>query len=535
MLYDQRDWRNRLYQALPAEWFPDLEAAPNLAGILDMLANVWSSESVVERYAQFDISNSSIILINGVLAIPIGSIMSGDGVLGNPTVLTNNTQTINGVVYPTITINVPQTLSAGTSLIFNLPDTNNNGLSQFLTYAQNQSRLQTSTDMWLDLFGLDFFGTTLQRHVGESDTSYRQRLLSNVIAPRVSRCAVYCGLTNLTGFNPTIIEPRNTGDCGSYTSLSNPVWGGLAYNESGYYGSMLLPFQFFVQATRPPGEGIPDVNGYCMSNSGYATYPQPFGYISTHPTDSGLGEYVDLADIENNMAVTDDDIYNEVAENVAAGVIGWTNISSDIQSELTSTGMLGLTFYLGLTALAPGVQPGQITGSSTINLSTYALLSENAFFGVSTINLGVVASFDNPILMTGVSTLILQTQAAINTVFMGAITTLPSISTVANISSNVAHSSSATFSISTIAYLTSNNILTSHGVLTINTVGTIQAPPAINIGNISTVAYVINGDFGVTYLTDNFVLGNSTLTPAGGLLGQTFVLGTSKLGVNYGY
>ena len=64
----------------------------------------------------------------------------------------------------------------------------------------------------------------------------------------------------------------------------------MAYNNAGYYGSMELPFQFFIKAIRPPGQGIPDVNGYGMSNGGYATYPLPWGYINSFPSDYGLSE-----------------------------------------------------------------------------------------------------------------------------------------------------------------------------------------------------------------------------------------------------
>ena len=184
-LLTQRNFRDRLYHQLPPEWFPDLDDAPNIAAVLDMLATSWSSQGVVQRQVQFNVS-SNVIALSGSFAVPVGSSFIGDGVLGNPVVTKNSTQVINGVTYQIVTVSQVQNISAGTNLIFNMPDAQQNGISQFLSYMQNQSRLQTSTDMWLDFFAQDFFGPKLQRHVDETDVSFRTRILANVLAPRVT-------------------------------------------------------------------------------------------------------------------------------------------------------------------------------------------------------------------------------------------------------------------------------------------------------------------------------------------------------------
>lgn len=534
-ILDQADIKQRLYQNLPAEWFPDLADAPNLTGILDMLASVWTSHQVLERTLQFDVS-SSILLIDGVFSIPSGALVLGDGVLDNPTVIRSSTQTISNVVYQTVTLTAPQLLPAGTRLTFDLPDLENDGIAECIAYAQKQTRLQTTSDMWLDLFGQDFFGSRLQRHVHETDNSYRRRLLLNVLAPRISRCAVTCNVTNLTGHKPTIIEVRNTNDCGSYTNLRNISWGGLAYNQSGAYGSMELPFQFFIRCTRPLGEGIPIVNGYSMSNGGYGTYPQPFGYIGTFPPDYGTGEYVQLSDIENNIAVTDADIYATVADSVAAGVTAWANISSDIQSEIRSTGMLDISFYLDMTTLAnAAINPGQMMVSGTIKLLANATVVFNSFNAAATpFRMSSVATINNPNALTALASIHIDASVSLNTVFIVSVASF-SIKSAVTLTSDNTHLSNSSFSIVPAVTVASQAFIFSTATIRIQPAVNMASLYGISIGKISANVYGVNGTLFVDYISTDFKVGSSLLTPAGSRLGQTLLLGTTKLGIDYGY
>ena len=52
---------------------------------------------------------------------------------------------------------------------------------------------------------------------------------------------------------------------------------------------------------------------------------------------------------------------------------------------------------------------------------------------------------------------------------------------------------------------------------------------------ISAFAYVVNGTLAIDYITIDFTLGTSMLTPPGSYLGQTFLLGSSEIGVNTGF
>jgi hypothetical protein len=174
-----------------------------------------------------------------------------------------------------------------------------------LAYARLQLRIATATDGWLDVVSADFFGTTLPRKTGESDTAFRNRITINLFRERATRKAVVQVLTTLTGRAPLIVEPRRPADTGGY---------GIAcgYGVAGAYGSLLLSYQAFVTAYRPIGTGIPFVAGYGSSPSGYSI--------------GSRGEYASLGMVQ--QAVSDADIYAAIASVIPAGTIAWTRITS---------------------------------------------------------------------------------------------------------------------------------------------------------------------------------------------------------------
>ena len=134
---------------------------------------------------------------------------------------------------------------------------------------------------------------------------------------------------------------------------------------------MLMPYQLLVNAYRPLGQGIPNVNGYSMGGGGYATYPPPFGYIGgLRPSNYGNGEYVELSDIVG--WVTDQDIYQTIARTMSAGTTAWTSISDTVGEETANAGdMLDTNFYLDLSLLAtedlPVIGGGLATWIMTIS------------------------------------------------------------------------------------------------------------------------------------------------------------------------
>ena len=178
--------------------------------------------------------------------------------------------------------------------------------------ALNQIATVTSTSVWLDLHAQDYFGAGLLRRVQESDGSFLTRILAGLFPAANTRAALISRLTSLTGRKPSVFEPMQPQDTGAYG------YGGLGYTVSGGYGSLLLPFQAFVTAFRPHGQGVPLLAGY----SGASLSPKyaPLGY------GTGLGSYVSLATAFDG--VTDADIYATVAAVEPAGSIVWTRIES---------------------------------------------------------------------------------------------------------------------------------------------------------------------------------------------------------------
>ncbi|UIN28741.1 hypothetical protein LZ757_04455 [Xylella fastidiosa subsp. morus] len=175
-----------------------------------------------------------------------------------------------------------------------------------IAYAARQTRIKTATDGWLDMIAADFFGASLLRKPGQSDASFRGRILADLFREQATRNGLVKVLTALTGRAPRILEPQRPLDTGSY---GGPL---LGYSLAGGYGSMLLPYQAFVTAFRPAGTGIPYVASYGTPNGGY-----------------GQASQAELASIRIIQdAVSDADIYATIDSVKPAGTIVWTHISN---------------------------------------------------------------------------------------------------------------------------------------------------------------------------------------------------------------
>ncbi|MFD2271426.1 hypothetical protein ACFS07_13455 [Undibacterium arcticum] len=146
----------------------------------------------------------------------------------------------------------------------------------------------------------------MQRSANQSDASFRARIIINLFRERGTRNAITKVLTDLTGRAPIIFEPQRPMDTGAYGAPNS------GYGVAGGYGSMLIPFQAFVQAYRPASTGIPYVTGYGSSPGGY-----------------GVASRADYATLSQSTgAVADSDIYAAIDSVKPVGSTIWTQINS---------------------------------------------------------------------------------------------------------------------------------------------------------------------------------------------------------------
>jgi hypothetical protein len=185
-------------------------------------------------------------------------------------------------------------------------------LFSLISYVSAQTRITTAGAEWLDLVALDFFGHKLGRKTNETDSAFRRRIRERLLPDAATRGAICAGIGGMVGKLPTIFEPANCGDTGSYGSLSinsRSSFGGAAYGYAGGWGNLHLPYQFFITTTRPPTPGIGLLSGYGVSTGGYGT---------------GSTSYVDLSSLAGY--VTDEEIYEDLCKLLPVNTIAWIRI-----------------------------------------------------------------------------------------------------------------------------------------------------------------------------------------------------------------
>jgi hypothetical protein len=178
------------------------------------------------------------------------------------------------------------------------------GLSSLLEGVGGQARIASASGIFLDIAAQDYFGGMLMRRGGETDTAYAMRIQKNLVRPRTTRASVVQALQDLTGRTPVVFEPRNPADTGGYNAQ-------MGYGLAGGYGSMGLPYQFFVQAFRPNGLPVNNASGYGAGPGGYNAAPM---------------FYAETSEFQGN--ISDAEIYASVATVLPTASIAWTTISN---------------------------------------------------------------------------------------------------------------------------------------------------------------------------------------------------------------
>lgn len=166
-----------------------------------------------------------------------------------------------------------------------------------LDVVRQQSRVMTTDGAFLDMASKDFFAARLPRRPTEPDASFRLRVLQALRRNHATRDALVTVLQDLTGQTPVVFEASRPADTGAYTT------GSLGYGVAGAWGSLNLPFQVFVTASRSKSNGIATIAGYGTAG--------PLAYSS-------------LSEVGGQ--VTDSDIYAAIVSVMPTASIAWTRI-----------------------------------------------------------------------------------------------------------------------------------------------------------------------------------------------------------------
>jgi hypothetical protein len=192
-------------------------------------------------------------------------------------------------------------------------------------YTILQTRIATATDAWLDIIAWTYFGGRFPRNPGETDLSFRGRILAELIRPRVTRAAIQAAVAELTGYPVRVIEPFATTDTGAWklrgsgapisfyradTIVRPALWSGRG-----------LRCQFFIQCVLPPIFGQLALPAYGLRGSGdgvVGAFWQARG--SSGATSSGV-PFISRGDVSATRGAAA--VYALINAMRAAGVTCW--------------------------------------------------------------------------------------------------------------------------------------------------------------------------------------------------------------------
>lgn len=162
-------------------------------------------------------------------------------------------------------------------------------------YAKLQTRVATATDGWLDMIAWDFFGASVLRAPGQSDDSFRIRIIINLFRGKGTRPAMAQVLKDVTGRAPIIFEPSRPADTGALNSPTSAGYCGVAR-----MGSMAVPYTAMITAFRPIATGGSAGAAYCQAPSQSAlntplaaSYTNSGTYTSSSASDADIFAAVD--------------------------------------------------------------------------------------------------------------------------------------------------------------------------------------------------------------------------------------------------
>lgn len=152
-----------------------------------------------------------------------------------------------------------------------------------IQYAKNTARIATATDTALDTVALDFFGSTIMRFSGESDSSFRVRIQNALFTPSVTRTAIQNAVKQVVGHTPRMGEPWSPGDTavidGTFTYLdvdSAVVPSRIGDPSLRYQGFVETTYPLFVNSGGNPIYGIS--NGWAFGSISSSFWAPAFAF-----------------------------------------------------------------------------------------------------------------------------------------------------------------------------------------------------------------------------------------------------------------
>lgn len=246
-----------------------------------------------------------------------------------------------------------------------------NQLYQLLSYIKQQTRIATAGDVFLDLIAQDYLGWRVSRRPGQGDDAFRRRIQVEILRPRATRQALISALTDLTGVAPQVFEPRWAPDTGGVGWQGMTVGTGLSVGGAGVvgaggWGSLNLPFQFFVTAYSGNSQ-IGGVGGVMGAYYGSGWAGGGIGTLSNFGATAGAIE-VASSDMAAGI-VTEADIYSTIQAMIPVGTIAWTKIQDFVPPswapQFTNTSLYPFGGTVFVTGFAPSIANANLYVSPT--------------------------------------------------------------------------------------------------------------------------------------------------------------------------
>lgn len=144
-----------------------------------------------------------------------------------------------------------------------------------LQYALAATRIQTAIGDALDLAAEDFFDSKLPRLGGESDASYRARILAAMLPAGATRAAVKAAVAAVTGGPVRIIEPWQTSDTGVWDGTTQ-FWDVDSPQNPLRWTMGREAYQGFIECTLPSQTTI-GANPFWGWDAGALFFDEPNG------------------------------------------------------------------------------------------------------------------------------------------------------------------------------------------------------------------------------------------------------------------